>query len=213
MTASRDPSRIPRLHLVTDDEVLGRSGFAAEAERVLRAGGGRIALHLRGPGLSGRALWKVAAPLREIAHRTGSLLLINDRIDVALACGAGVQLRTVSIPVARARRLLPGGVLGVSVHTPGEARRAAVEGADFVLVGTLYETVSHPEGPVAGIAIVSALRDLSIPVIGIGGVTVERATEVVAAGGHGVAVIRGVWEAPDPSDAVLHYLEAMEETE
>ncbi|MEX2584001.1 MAG: thiamine phosphate synthase [Gemmatimonadota bacterium] len=212
MTASREPKRLPRLHLVTDDDVLREPGQPATAEALLEAGGDRVALHIRGPGLEGREIWERAAHCMEIARRTGGWLFVNDRIDVALACGApGVQLGRASIPIASARALLGDRVaIGASVHSRREATEAAAEGADFVFVGTLYETPTHPGRRGSGTSLLGEVADIGIPMIGIGGVSPDRVREVLAAGAHGVAVIRGVWGATDPVDALREYLEKLE---
>src|SRR5699024_3226461 len=100
------------------------------------------------------------------------------------------------------RRLADGRLLiGGSVHSREEALTVVENGADFILAGTLYSTPSHPDVAPAGAARVRALAALGMPVIGIGGITATRVSEVVAAGAHGVAVIRAVWDAPNPTAA------------
>jgi thiamine-phosphate diphosphorylase len=131
---------------------------------------------------------------------------VNDRVDVALAVGAdGVQLGRRGLPAADARRLAGAErLIGVSVHTSSEADEAREGGADFVLVGNVYATGSHPGR--AGIG-VRALAAFAGPArIAIGGVTPERVAELRDAGVQGVAAIRGVWDAPSPARAVRSYL-------
>jgi len=200
--------RIPLLHAVTDDAVVARDGFTERAGEVLAAGGAHVALHLRAPGASGRALLGLAERLAGTAGGTGSLLLVNDRVDVALAAGAhGVQLARRSLSVADARRLVGADrVIGASVHDAGEARAAA--GANFLLAGAVYPTATHPGQPVAGLRSIEALASLGLPVVAIGGVTPERAGELRRAGAAGMAAIRGIWDAPSPADAVQRYIEA-----
>lgn len=202
---------LPALHAVTDDAVLARADFGETARRVLEAGGPRLALHLRGPRTGGRALHGLAAALLPAARGAGALLLVNDRADVALAAGAdGVRLGARGIRPEDARRLLGAEAwIGASVHTRGEAEEAAAGGADFLVVGTLYATPSHPGREGAGPAHLAALADVGLPRVGIGGITPARAPEVRAAGAHGVAVLRGVWDAPDPARAVEQYLKEM----
>lgn len=208
--------RAPRLHLVTNDEVLRRPAFQDHARALLRVYGPAIALHLRGHGLGGGALFFLADRLREIAEAKGSWLVVNDRVDVARVAGIrAVQLGRRSLPVPEARRVLGGGVhIGFSAHGAGEAAEAVAAGADFVIVGTIYPSASHPGDPGAGPAQVSetvAAVGAAVPVIAIGGVTPARVAPIMAVGGHGVAVLGGVWDAPDPIGAVREYLDALEE--
>lgn len=200
--------RVPTLHAVTDDRVLRGADFAERARAVLRAGRGDVALHLRGPRTAGRALYALAEALLPAAREAGALLLVNDRVDVALAAGAdGAHLGARSIVPRNARALLGAGrLLGLSVHSAAEAEEGRE--ADFLLVGTLYATASHPGRPGAGPALLRETGAAGVPRIGIGGITPERVGEVRAAGAHGVAVLRGVWDAPDPAGAVREYLAA-----
>lgn len=178
----------PRLHLVTSDEVLRDEGFVDSAERVIAAYGAAVAVHLRGHGLSGSVLHALAERLLEAASRSGAMLLVNDRVDVALACGApGVQLGRRSLPVAEARRLLGADALiGYSAHAADEALDAGRESADFIVLGTIFPTASHPGEP-------------------------ARVGAVLEAGAYGVAVLGGVWHAADPVGAARRYLEVLEE--
>ncbi len=215
---------IPRLHVVTDDQILARPDFETRALEVCEVFetcepvdrgvvGGSLALHLRGPHTTGRKLSRLARILCEPAAASGVTLLVNDRVDVALAVGvAGVHLGSRSLPPTEARRLLgTSRLLGVSVHTENEAVEAVESEADYLFLGPLFETPSHPG--VAGRR--DELMDrvasrVDLPVVGIGGVTPERAAIVLASGAHGVAVIRGIWDAPSPPDAVQAYLDAVE---
>lgn len=204
---------IPRLHVVTDDGILAREAFGDAARAALRAGGREVALHIRGPGTSGRRLHEAARDLRAEARETGSLLVVNDRVDVVLALGLpAAQLGGRSLPVVEARRLLPEGTrIGASVHGVAGARHAAADGADWLLVGTIWPTTTHPERDPAGPGLVEAcVREAEAPALAIGGVTPERVGAAVAAGAHGAAVVSGVWSARDAGDAVRRYLDALE---
>lgn len=205
---------IPRLHVLTDDRILARGDFVEAARAVLRAGARRIAFHLRGPRSSGRRLWELGTRLHPDARANGVPLLLNDRLDLALALGAeGVQLALRSLPLPHARRILPeGALIGCSAHGPSEAAAwsgEAGERPDFLLVGALFPTPSHPGAAPAGPGLIGAVRAAvpRVPLIGIGGLTPGRAREVRGMGAHGAAVIRAVWEAPDPDRAVGRLLE------
>src|SRR5436309_5268901 len=188
----------PRLVLVTD-----RHG-AAVVEAALDAG--LPAVQLRDKELPGRPLLALAERLRAATARTGALLFVNDRVDVALAVGAdGVQLGTGSMPADVARRLLPAGTLiGVSTHAPGEAPA----GADFTLFGPVWATPSKT-GAQGEDRLREAVRAAAIPVLAIGGVTAERIAAARAAGAAGVAVIRAILAAPDPRTATRALLAAL----
>jgi thiamine-phosphate pyrophosphorylase len=201
--------RLPRLHVVTDDGVLARPDFEALAGAVLAAGPA-LALHLRGPGTPARTLLSLARRLRPVATETGAVLLVNDRIDVALAARLdGVHLGARSLPVGAARDLLPpASLVGASVRGSGPAREASAEGPDYLVLGTIYPTPTHPDRPGDGPeAVGRVVAAVDVPVLAIGGVTPDRVAECLAAGAHGVAVLGGVWSAPDPWAAVVGYLE------
>lgn len=204
---------VPRIHVVTDDDVLTAPRFQDRALALIEAHGPALALHLRSPGGPVRRLLEQAEALVAPARTAGSLLVVNDRPDVALAIGApAVQLGRRSIPVQAVHRLLGDeALIGYSAHGAVEAASAAANGADFVIIGTIWETRSHPGRPGAGLDRVRETVALtSVPVLAIGGVTPGRAREAVDAGARGVAVIRGVWHAEAPAEAVGEYLDAMD---
>jgi thiamine-phosphate diphosphorylase len=207
-----EPDRVlPPLHVVTDDEVVARPDFLPNALRVMEIGGPELVFHLRAPRTSGRRLFELALALVPRAIDEDALLLVNDRIDVALAAGAdGVQLGGRGIGIADARRMLGRERwIGASVHSGDEAREAAAGGADFVLAGAVYATDSHPGKAGAGLGVIGDAAAAGVPVIGIGGITPERAGEVMAAGAAGVAAIHGVWDAGDVVEAMKRYLRAV----
>jgi thiamine-phosphate pyrophosphorylase len=129
--------------------------------------------------------------LLRLAKGTPTRILVNDRIDVALACGAdGVHLRADSVPAGKVRPIAPPGfTIGQSVHSIEAARAAA--GADYVIVGTVWATDSKPSGaPLIGISgFASIARAIHVPALAVGGVTISRAHEIARAGGAGIAAI------------------------
>jgi len=204
---------VPALHVVTDDAVLAHPRFRDAACAALEAGGEALALHLRGPRTGGGTMFAWAEELRPRAEAAGALLVINDRVDVALAAGLhAVHVGERSLSVAEARRILGDrAVVGASIHDPGAAASARLDGSAWLFVGTVYATPSHPHRPGQGCDLVRRVAAVSgVPLLGIGGVTVDRVGDVLGAGAHGVAVVRGVWEAPDPGEAVRDYLGALE---
>ena len=203
---------LPRLHIVTDDAVLAAADFPARAEQLLAAGGARVALHVRGRHTTGARHFALAHELRAVASRHAAWLIVNDRVDVALAVGAdGVQLGAASLSVKSVRALLGAGpTIGYSAHAAEEAASAVLNGADYALLGTIWETASHPGAPAAGTALLRATAGMTdAPLLGIGGVTPQRVGELHAEGAYGAAVLGGVWRAADPAIAVNEYLSAI----
>jgi thiamine-phosphate diphosphorylase len=209
-SAERRPGSLPRLHLVTDDSILASPEFDRLAARLLERGGPAVALHLRGR-LRGGEFWRRAAACGPSARAAGAALIVNDRIDVALACeAAGVQLGSGSFSVEEARRLIgPRAWIGVSIHSSEEAEDAVARGADYLLAGTLFQTPSHPERSGAGTTWLRDLRALGRPVLGIGGIRPDRVGEILEAGAWGVAVVRGVWLDRRPVEALSRFLDAL----
>ena len=162
----------------------------AAVSRALRLGVDLV--QLRRPGASARALQALVERCARLEPRARERLLVNDRLDVALASGiAGVHLPATGLPVAAVRRRAPAGFrIGVSTHTGEEVRRAAEEGASFVVFGPVFPTSSKPGHPGLGLdALASAARSSPIPVFALGGVAPERLADIVAAGASGVAGI------------------------
>jgi len=200
-----------RLLVVTDRHQTNGRPLVSLLQRVLTAGA--PAIQLRERDLSARELVALAREAQAVTASRRSQLLINDRIDVALALeGVGVHLRGNSLPVSVARQLL--GVqrlLGVSVHAVEEVLSAQLQGADYIVLGPIYETPSKQMfGPPLGIhTLEKACRLVRIPIIGIGGVTVARAREMRRAGAFGVAVITAVLGAADVESATRELLDAV----
>ena len=196
---------LPRLHAITDAALVRRSNFSALAGAVAAAGS--LALHARAPALGGRACWAVARTLRDAAAGTTALVFVNDRLDVARAIGAaGLQLPADGLPPAAARPLLAVGVLlGRSAHSAPAARAAHEAGADYVVLGPIWETASHPGRAPLGLAAIAQAAPARV--IAIGGITdPERARQCRAAGAYGVAVVRAIWHDPDPGGAARRML-------
>ena len=166
---------------------------------------GLVAVHLREKGLGGRDLLALARSLGAICRARGQRLLVNDRLDVALAAGAdGVHLPSAGVPAADARRLLgSAAIVGVSCHSAEDVARARDGGASYATFSPIYDTPSkRAYGPPVGLAALGEAARLGLPLVALGGVDAARAREVVAAGAVGVAVIRAWLEAPAPAEAV-----------
>ena len=186
----------PRLHAVTNDSVLALPDLEDRVRSVVRFP--PAAVHVRSDSLPGGRLLEVARRLRA----WGAQIIVSDRVDLVAAGGAlGVHLPARGMPVGTARRLLgPSALIGRSTHAPEEARAAWACGADYVFLGPIWETSSHPGQPSIGL---DAIRQ-SAParVIAIGGVTPARAPRCLDAGAWGVAAISALWMADDVAAAV-----------
>lgn len=192
----------PVVHVITDDDILRSPDFLTRAAAVLAALGPRGALHLRGHQTTGRALYDFAVALAPRASRVGALLVINDRVDIALAVGAGsVQVGERSFRVEDVRRVAPGLRVGESVHSASPTR------ADWVIAGHVFDTPSHAGEKPRGVAFVRAVVERAgVPVIAVGGVKIADVEALQRAGAYGVAIIRGIWHAADSAQAVRDYL-------
>lgn len=198
------PISIPRVHLITDRRLVpSLAARAAEALRGLPPG--TAAIHLREKDLGGRALLDLARELRRACDGAGQLLLVNDRLDVALAAGAdGVHLPSDGVPVEDARRLLgPGALVGRSCHARAEVEAARAGGASFATFSPVYDTPSkRPFGPPVGVEALREAAGVGLPLVALGGIDPSRLPEVRAAGAVGVAAIRAWLVGPDPAGAV-----------
>ena len=200
------------LYVITDEKLAGGRSHEEQARAALAGGAGLI--QLRDKSATTRRLYEAARAMRALTRAAGALLIVNDRLDVALAAEAdGLHVGPDDLPVAVARRLLgPGMVLGASAGTVEEAVAAERDGADYLGVGAVYEArgskadAGAPVGPERVRAIRAAVR---IPIVGIGGIKAENASAVIAAGADGVAVITGVVAAPDISAAAARIVEVV----
>jgi thiamine-phosphate pyrophosphorylase len=191
---------------VTDAAVLAAADFGVRAAAIAAAGSA-VALHARDRSAGGAALCRAAARLLALARPAEAAVFVSARPDIAAAVGAhGVQLAVGDLAPTDARAMLPEGWIGRSVHDEAEANAAVAEGADYLLVGNVYRTASHPDRPAAGLGLVRAVAALGLPVIAIGGIDAGRAEEVRGAGAWGVAAIGALWGAPDSAAAALALL-------
>jgi thiamine-phosphate pyrophosphorylase len=210
MTAAAVPSPAAwGVYLITDRTQTAGRPLLAVVERALR--GGIRAVQLRERDLTTRELLALAEHLRALTRRHGAALMVNDRIDVALACGAdGVHLPAHSFALCDARRLLGAQrLIGVSTHAPAELAAAAAAGADFAVFGPVYDTpAKRAYGPALGpAALADVRRAAGLPLFALGGVDLERVTAVHAHNVDGIAVIRAVLAAGDPAGAAAALLD------
>ena len=202
---------LPRLHAVTDAETLRLEDLGVRAAAIAAAGPA-VALHARDRSSGGAVLAAATARLIALARPPEAAVFVNGRPDIAQSLGAqGVQLSRDDLAPADARGIFPHGWVGRSVHDLAEAETAVAEGADFLIVGNVYLTDSHPGRPAAGLDLVQATAALGRPVIAIGGLDAARARDAHDAGAYGVAAIRALWHAKDPAAAALAMLAPWED--
>ncbi len=201
----------PSLYAIVDPLDTGRPPQALAA--ALLAGGARL-LQLRLKSAPARVLLAEARAMRALTRQYGARLIVNDRPDVAAAAAAdGVHLGQDDLPLAAARAILPPGtIVGISTHDLEQARLAAQAGADYIAIGPVFSTTTKPDALTPrGLALVGAVRAaVPCPVVAIGGISLERAATVRAAGADAVAMIGALVRAPDPSAAVRAVLRALQ---
>lgn len=176
---------------------------------------GTVAFQLREKDLPARELFQLALRLREICSRTGALLFVNDRVDIAIAANAdGVHLPFDSIGVSMARKLLPPNrLVGVSTHSPPDVAGAARAGADFAVFGPVFDPISKSATRAAwgSAGLAAACRAGAIPVFALGGITPERVRELLANPDPpaGVAAIGAIFAAESPAAATAEMISAL----
>lgn len=203
---------VPCLCLVTDRRLCHSDPGELEKVVAMAVEGGVNLVQLREKDLPGAQLLKLAEGLRKVTEGS-ALFTVNERVDVAVACGAdGVQLGEDGLPVTVARRVAGNGYLiGRSVHSQEGAVAAEAQGADFLVVGTIFPTSSHPGTEPTGPRLLSDIAGtVGVPCIGIGGVTAANVGDVMGAGASGVAVITAVLASHDPGQAAWELKGAMD---
>lgn len=208
-----------RLYLVTDRkaaEAAGRTLAAVLDAALARASrrGARVGVQLREKDMDGGPLLALAREARSATRAHGARLLVNDRLDVALAAEAdGVHLPADGLPPSAARTLLAAtGLIGLSTHSAAEVAAARERGADFAVLAPVWDPASKPayRPPLGEAGLAEAARAADLPVLALGGVTPDRVARAIRAGAYGVACIGAVMGARDPGDAVDRLLDALE---
>ncbi len=198
------------IYLVTS-QTLSAGRTTLEIARTALAGGIRL-IQLREKELPASAFLRLAEQMRKITAEAGALLIINDRLDVALAVGAdGVHLGQDDLPIAAARRLAPGLIIGASTHSIAEARQAEKDGASYINIGPLFPTQTKQwTGEFLGL---DGLRRIaaavSLPFTVMGGIKPAHIPELRRAGAQIIAVVTAITAAPDPERAARDLLDMM----
>ncbi len=189
------------LYLVADRSLVAE-GFLDRVEQALI--GGVSVVQLRAKELSGHEFYALGEAMLALTARFAVPLLINDRLDIALALGAaGVHLGQQDLPAARARHILSGErIVGVSARTLAEAQAAAAQGADYIGAGAVFPTTTKSDAEYIPLSILSDMaRRVSIPVLAIGGITAANAALVRESGASGLCVASGIMCAASPRQA------------
>jgi thiamine-phosphate pyrophosphorylase len=195
------------LYLVTS-QALSAGRTTPEVVRAALAGGCRL-VQLREKDLPVRELTALAMAVRRITDEAGALLIINDRLDVALAVGAdGVHLGQDDLPIPAARRAAPDLIIGGSTHSVAEALRAEAEGASYVNIGPLFSThTKHWGGEFLGLeGLRRVVPHVRVPFSVMGGIKREHVIDLLEAGARVIAVVTAVTAAPDPAQAARDLL-------
>jgi thiamine-phosphate pyrophosphorylase len=213
-----------KLYLITDRHLAAVSGGLLATVEAALAGGagiwppGAIAIQLREKDVEARELYELALGLRPICTRFGAPLIVNDRVDVALAAGAdGTHLSSTSFAIADARTLLgPFRLIGISTHHVDEVTGGAGNGADFAVFGPVYDPLSKGAyGPAKGLSALTEAVNAAkgMPLYALGGISQSRVAEIAALspGPHpsGVAAIGAVFGTANPGGAVREILRAL----
>jgi len=200
---------LDRLHLCTITDATLYPGRDHVAVAAAALAGGADMIQLRDKTGDVRALLPQARAIRALCRASGALFIVNDRLDLALAAGAdGVHVGQEDLPAEAARRLLPpGGILGVSTHSREQAEAARAAGADYIGFGPMFPTGTKETGyaPRGLTALREVRAAVPLPILAIGGINLENAAEVIAAGATAPAVISAIVAAPDVAAAAARF--------
>lgn len=180
------------LYLVTDRKLLGARDLVQSIELAIQ--GGVTLVQLREKSLSTREFLELAIRVKEITSRYRIPLIINDRLDLALAVDAdGLHVGQNDLPMIKARELFPNKIIGVSVSTLTEALLAQQQGADYLGVGAIFRTTTKADAPVVSLEQLERIKkSVTIPVVAIGGINENNLKRVMATGIDGVSVVSAI---------------------
>jgi len=204
---------LPKLYVILDAALISPDKSEVETAISL-AEAGVCLLQYRNKGAAARELLEKSSALAEVLTPRGVSFVVNDRPDVAVLAGArGVHVGQDDLEVGSARRVVGADRwVGVSTHNLAQFRAAAMSSADYVAVGPIFATDSkaNPD-PVVGLELLRQARPLTQkPIVAIGGISLERAAEVIEAGADSAAVISGILSSADPVARARQYLEQLE---
>ncbi len=215
MTPQSKKKPIGRLHVLTDTELQSRFTHVELTKMAIK--GGADTIQFRQKTGATRKMIEICREMKRLCEDADVTFIVNDRVDVAIACEAdGVHLGQEDFPIPLARKLLgENRIIGGSAVTLEEAQECFSEGADYIGFGPVYPTTSKDDaGPVTGIALLEeVVKTVPVPIIAIGGVTVENTPEVIRAGAQGIAVISAVCCQENPEQAARELFQALKSEE
>ena len=186
------------LYVITSSDLIEKESFEMKVKEIIA--NGATVIQLREKNLPLRAFLEIALLMRKIVE-SPVLFLINDRVDIAMACQAdGVHIGQEDMPLAMARQILgEHKIIGVSTHSVKQAQQAEKEGADYIAIGPIFSTSSKPKiGPPRGTQIISQVKEMTkIPLVAIGGINLDNINKTLEAGADGIAVIKAVFQEAD----------------
>ena len=204
------PTADVTLYLVTDSTGFLEDDFLARVEKACR--GGITLLQLREKERSGREYFRLALKVKEIANRYHIPLLIDDRVDIAIAAGAdGVHVGQSDLPVKEARRLLgPHKIIGATAKTVPQALEAQEQGADYLGVGAIFPTTTKVVTILTPVETLNQIcRAVSIPVAAIGGLNAQNLSVLQNSPISGVSVVSAIMKQQDPEKAARELKKAV----
>ncbi len=204
-------AKIAGLYAIIDSQFLGKRPHIKVAEELIK--GGANIIQLRDKFTPKAELLPIAQKLQKLCVEKGVLFIVNDHLDVALACSAdGLHLGQEDLPISVVKRLLPiDMILGCSVNTVEQAKSAEADGADYVAVGSMYPTTSKEKPIVVGVGRLKQVRGaVSLPLVAIGGINKDNASEVAANGADAVAGISAILGAKDIAEAARKIITSFE---
>jgi thiamine-phosphate pyrophosphorylase len=193
-----------QVYLVTDERDNHDELIHITEEAIL---GGVTTVQLRCKHTLGRSFTELGRKLRSLTSQYGVLFFVNDRVDVALAVNAdGVHVGQDDMHIRDVRHLVGDKWIGVSADTIEHARAAEADGADYIGVGAVYPTKSKLDAAFTGLSgLQDICRQVKMPVVGIGGISLTNAREVFDQGAVGVAVVSAIMQAENPKEAALEF--------
>ena len=194
------------LYVITNRDLQRNRSTIEVVEEVIR--GGATIIQLREKNLSTRVFFENALTIRKITKRAGIPLIINDRMDIALAVNAdGIHLGEEDLPLKYARKIAPHLIIGYSADSVLDAQLAEKDGADYLGVGSVFPTATKVDaGPAIGIQRLEEIKKaVSIPVVAIGGINLANLPEVIQAGVDGVAVVSAIVADASPFRAAKRF--------
>lgn len=205
-------TRLPFIYPIVDTAICAAGGLdpAVLAEACIR--GGATMVQLRAKDEPTAALLALADRLVAAARRAGARVIVNDRADVAaMSVAGGVHVGQEDLPVDAVRAIVGAGrIVGLSTHTPEQIDRALETSADYIAVGPIFDTRTKATGyPARGFDLLRYAAGRGKPVVAIGGITLERAAEVVDAGASGLAVITDLLTGGDPEARTRAFVAAL----